>query len=81
MLSNKFLYLYSAIIDLNYNIIVINACRGLIALINIYYKGKRVTRKVFVAKIIIILLKFTIAIPFIYNLLLKGYYYMFNAFY
>jgi flagellar biosynthesis protein FliQ len=81
LLNNKFLHLYSAIIDLNYNVIIINACRGLIALINIYYKGKRVTRKVFVAKIITILLKFIIAIPFIYSLLLKGCYYIFNASY
>jgi hypothetical protein len=81
LLSNKFLHLYSAIINLNYNVIVINAYRGLIVLINVYYKGKRVTRKVFAAKIVIILLKFIIAILFIYSLLLKGYYYMFNASY
>jgi hypothetical protein len=60
---------------------MINAYRGLIAPINIYYKGKRVTRKVFVAKIVTIPLKFTIIILFIYSLLLKGRYYMFNAFY
>jgi len=38
-------------------------------------------QKVFAAKIVTIPLKFTIAILFIYSLLLKGCYYIFNASY
>jgi hypothetical protein len=75
------LHPHGAVIDLNHNVIVINACRGLTAPINVYYRGKRVTRKVFAAKTVTIPPKSTIAIPFICSSLPKGRYYMFNASY
>jgi hypothetical protein len=79
LLSNKFLHLHSAVININTNKITISACKDLIAPISVYCKGNRVSRKVLAIKLITIPLKTIIAILAICALFLKGRNYIFEG--
>jgi len=81
LLGNEFLYPYSTIINLKKNEIIIGVYKDLVALIIVYYKGRRVLYKVLAAKLVTIPPKSIITIPLIYMSLPKGYSYIFEASY
>jgi hypothetical protein len=73
------LHLYNTIINININKITISAYKDFIALISVYCKSNRVSRKVLATKLRTILLKIIIAILAIYTLFLKGRNYIFEG--